>query len=64
MDPLINEKGLPLVSSEQVISDITYDDDGTDIGSTINTGWLDCVGGGVELHIQGGYRCAAAEIRA
>ena len=52
MNPLINEKGLPLVSSEQVISDITYDDDGTDIGSTINTGWLDCVGG--ELHIQGG----------
>ena len=39
MDPLINEKGLPLVSSEQVISDITYDDDGTDIGSTINTGY-------------------------
>ena len=51
MDPLINEKGLPLVSSEQVISYITYDDDGTDIGSTINTGWLHCVGG---LHIQGG----------
>ena len=46
MDPLINENGLPLVSSEQVISDITYDDDGTDIGSTINTGWLDCVGEG------------------